>query len=92
MTRARSIAFGVQTRRLAELTIDRAEIIASTLSTAATPIVADSYCRAEGLIIDEAARVPESANWPIMKQYVELTWKILVGDPDQLPSVVYSSE
>jgi hypothetical protein len=62
MDHKQSIAFRAQTKRLAPLTIDRAEIIACTLSRAATPVVADSYIPAEGLIIDEAARVPESAN------------------------------
>src|SRR5947207_1895022 len=57
----RAIAFRAQTRRLAQMIIDRAEIISCTLSTAATPIITDSYVLAEELIINEAARVPENA-------------------------------
>jgi len=92
MTRDLSKAFKAQTKRLAELTMDGAEVLAGTLFTAATPLVANAYSKAEGLVIDEAARVVESQNWPIMEKYRELVWKLLVGDPDQLPPVVQSDE
>jgi superfamily I DNA and/or RNA helicase len=90
MDRERSIAFRAQTKRLAKITINRAKIIAFTLATAATAIVANSYGFAEGLIIDEAARVAEPMIWPIMDKYPTLNWRILVGDPYQLPPVVHS--
>ena len=91
MDRERTIAFRAQTKRLSQLTITRVEIIACTLATAATPVVASSYAVAEGLIIDEAARVAETMIWPIVEKYITLNWKILVGDPYQLPPVVQSS-
>jgi hypothetical protein len=72
---------------MSKVTISRAEVIACTLSTAATPIIANSYAFAEGLIVDEAARVPETMMWPIMEKYITLNWKVLVGDPYQLPPV-----
>jgi|SRR5436190_9147 superfamily I DNA and/or RNA helicase len=91
MDRERTIAFRAQTKRLSQLTITRVEIIACTLATAAPPVVASSYAFAEGLIIDEAARVAETMIWPIVEKYITLNWKILVGDPYQLPPVVQSS-
>ena len=92
MDRDRSKLFKAQTKRLAELTMDGAEVLAGTLAIAATPLVANAYSKAEGLVIDEAARIVESQNWPIMEKYGELVWKLLVGDPDQLPPVVQSDE
>jgi len=92
MDRDRSKLFKAQTKHLAELTMDGAEVLAATLATAATPLVASAYSKAEGLVIDEAARVVESQNWPIMEKYGELVWKLLVGDPDQLPPVIESNE
>jgi hypothetical protein len=41
---------------------------------------------------DEAARVPESANWPMIEQFLAIDWKNLVGHPDQQPPVVQSNE
>jgi superfamily I DNA and/or RNA helicase len=81
----RAIAFRAQTKCLAKITINRAEIIVCTLATAATPIVANGYGFAEGLIIDEAACVAEPMIWPIMDKYTTLNWRILVGDLYQLP-------
>jgi hypothetical protein len=92
MDHDRSKVFKAQTKRLAELTVDGAEVLAGTLATVATPLVANAYSKAEGLVIDEAARVMESQSWPIMEKYGELVWKLLVGDPDQLPPVVQSNE
>jgi superfamily I DNA and/or RNA helicase len=92
MTRDSSKVFTTATKRLAELTMDGAEVLASTLATAATPLVSNAYSKVEGLVIDEAARVVESQSWPIMEKYGELVWKLLVGDPDQLPPVIQSNE
>jgi superfamily I DNA and/or RNA helicase len=86
----RMSTFKAQMKQLAKITVSRAEVIACTLATASTPIITASYGFAEGLIIDEAARVSEPMMWPIMDKYSTLNWKILVGDPNQLPPVIKS--
>jgi hypothetical protein len=39
--------------------------------------ICKSYAIAEGVIIDEAARVAENMMWPVMEKYITLNWKIL---------------
>ena len=92
MDRARSKSFREQTKSLCELTIDGAEVVACTLATAAVPLVATAYGAAEGLALDESAKVLESDMWPLLQHYLQLHWKLLAGDPFQLGPVVLSSE
>lgn len=92
MDRRRSLAFKGQTKELAGLVMNNATVLACTLATATSPQVTFAYNDAEGIAMDEAAKVMESDLWPLLQHYNKLVWKLLVGDPDQLGPVIQSTQ
>ncbi|KIV84947.1 hypothetical protein PV11_00692 [Exophiala sideris] len=84
--------FETEMRRLMSHVISHATAVCATVAGAGQPALCSSYADAELLVVDEAARVVEYEWWSLLAFYPKLIGKIMVGDKDQLPPVLESSD
>ncbi|KAK4937961.1 hypothetical protein LTR10_021526 [Elasticomyces elasticus] len=84
--------FQSEMSRLMSHVISHATAVCATVAGAGHPLLCSSYADAELLVVDEAARVVEYEWWPLLAFYPKLMGKIMVGDKDQLPPVLESSD
>jgi len=84
--------FQTEMSRLMSHVISHATAVCATVAGAGHPVLCSSYSDAELLVVDEAARVVEYEWWPLLAFYPNVIGKIMVGDKDQLPPVLESSD
>ncbi|KAI1627539.1 P-loop containing nucleoside triphosphate hydrolase protein [Exophiala viscosa] len=84
--------FQTEMSRLMSHVISHATAVCATVAGAGQSVLCSSYAEAELLVVDEAARVVEYEWWPLLAFYPNIIGKIMVGDKDQLPPVLESSD